>query len=190
MISDIVAEYLTIFPDDEPKLELLLNQLADAEALDDPSNYRGHIAGDAVIFSPDHKKILLIYHKTFKKWQQPGGHLDPGEEGPWLTAEREAAEETGLIDLKRVNMTADWRVPLHITTGPVPANPQKGRPDHWHHDFRYGFVARSEELPDVQDEGVSGVKWLPLDEFDGHGLGAHDLATSIKRFKRLLGLKA
>jgi 8-oxo-dGTP pyrophosphatase MutT (NUDIX family) len=190
MLPQIVAKYLELFPADKVKLSLLLEQLGKGEVLDDRANFNGHIAGDAVIFSPDCKKILLIYHKRFKNWQQPGGHWDRGEHGPWLTAERETGEETGLNLLKRVNIVDDFRVPLHIVTGPVPESAAKKEPFHWHHDFRYGFIAQSETLPAVTDEGVSGAKWLPLEEFQGKGMGAHDLGTSVDRLKELLDLKA
>lgn len=184
MIEGVVTEYLRHFPEDEPRLERLLGQLASSEALDDRRNFRGHIAGDAVILSPDHQKILLIYHKRFGNWQQPGGHWDQGEEGPWLTAERESEEETGIQHMKRVNVAADFRVPLHIVTGAVPASEAKNEPDHWHHDFRYGFVAQTEALPRVEDSGVEGVRWLPLVDFDNQG--AHDFRTSIDRLISLL----
>jgi 8-oxo-dGTP pyrophosphatase MutT (NUDIX family) len=190
MINEIVTEYLNLFPEDEPKLQRLLGQLATGEMLDDRNNFNGHIAGDAVIVSPDLKKILLIYHKRFANWQQPGGHWDPGEDGPWLTAEREAAEETGLSNLTRVNIGPDFRVPIHIVTGPVTPSPQKGEPAHWHHDFRYGFIAESEKLPPVDDEGVSGAKWAPIDKFRATGPGAHNFEISVERLNKLLSLKA
>lgn len=190
MHASIVEAYLQLFPADEAKLARLLKQLKNGEALDDRNNFNGHAAGDALILSPDKTKILLIYHKRFGRWQQPGGHLDPGEAGPWLTAEREATEETGLSQFKRVNLAADYRIPVHIVTGPVPASPAKQEAAHWHHDFRYGFIAASEDLPEVKDEGVSGVRWLPLADYSDQKFGAHELGTSIERLKNLLSLKA
>ena len=38
-------------------------------------------------------KILLIWHKKFNKFIQPGGHINDGEE-PYETAMREVLEET------------------------------------------------------------------------------------------------
>lgn len=184
MIEEVVEQYLTIFPEDRAKLQRLLKQLKDNEFLDDRNNFHGHIAGDAVIFSPDHQKILLIFHKRYGKWQQPGGHWDKGEEDPWLTAQREAAEETGISNLARVNLVPDYRIPLHIVTGMVPASTAKSEPRHWHHDFRYGFVATSEGLSQVKDQGISGVKWQKLDELKTEGV--HNLQTSVRRMQRLL----
>lgn len=188
MLADVVNKYLKIFPEDKPKLELLLDQLKNNEALDDRRNFRGHIAGDAVILSPDYKKILLIYHNTYKRWQQPGGHFDPGEAGPWLSAAREAEEETGLSELQRINIADDFRIPIHITTGFVPASEAKNEAEHWHHDFRYGFVAQSEDLPEIEDEGVGGAKWLPLDGYKSEG--SHDFDISLRRIIKLVRLKA
>jgi 8-oxo-dGTP pyrophosphatase MutT (NUDIX family) len=186
-MTEVVKKYLDIFPQDEPKLQLLLQQIDNNEALDDRNNFTGHIAGDAVIFSPDLKKVLLVFHKRYGVWIQPGGHWDKGEDGPWLTASREAEEETGLNNLKRVDITDDFRVPLHIATGPVPASPERGEPDHWHHDFRYGYIAESEDLPANTDSGIGGIKWLPIERIEVSA--AHDLPTSIKRMSQLV-LKA
>lgn len=47
------------------------------------------------IIDPKTKRILLIYHKKFQNWIQPGGHLRPGE-SPEAGAVREAFEETGI----------------------------------------------------------------------------------------------
>lgn len=49
----------------------------------------------AFIINPEDKKILLIKHKKFNKWVQPGGHIED-DELPEEAAEREAYEETGV----------------------------------------------------------------------------------------------
>lgn len=43
----------------------------------------------------DQEKVLLVFHKKYQKWIQPGGHVDPNEV-PSDAACREAYEETGL----------------------------------------------------------------------------------------------
>jgi 8-oxo-dGTP pyrophosphatase MutT (NUDIX family) len=49
----------------------------------------------ASCFVIDDDKILLIYHKKFDKYIQPGGHIE-GDEEPYQTAIREVFEETGV----------------------------------------------------------------------------------------------
>ncbi|HEX5448143.1 MAG TPA: NUDIX domain-containing protein [Candidatus Saccharimonadales bacterium] len=186
MLKDVVDKYLQLFPQDLPKLGLLLKQLEAQERLDDRHNFNGHIAGDALVLSPDYKKILFIYHQRSGRWQQPGGHLESSEEGPWLTAEREAIEETGVSINRRLNISDNFRVPLHISTGPVYPHPsKKNELHHWHHDFRYVFVATSERLGKIQDEGIGGTKWVKLDEVEPIG-GGHDMETSLERLLKLI----
>lgn len=185
MLSEIVHKYLKIFPEDKGRLGLLLDQIKNNEELDNRLNFRAHIAGDALILSPDLKKILFIYHLRSKNWQQPGGHWDKGEDGPWLTAEREAFEETGVKIARRINVMDDERVPLHIITGPVYPSPLvKEEPHHWHHDFRYGFVAETEELGKIQDVGIGEARWFVLDKLKVSG--GHNIKTSIERLNTLL----
>lgn len=185
MLLEIVKRYLKIFPDDAGQLEVLLDQIKDGELLNDRRNFRGHIAGDALVLSPDLKKILFIFHKRSGRWQQPGGHWDPEDEGPWVTAEREAFEETGVEIGRRINMTDDERVPLHIITGPVYPSEAKKEPHHWHHDFRYGFIAKNENLGKIQDDGIGGAKWLPLGEAEFEA-GEHNTKESIERLRVLI----
>lgn len=186
MLNHVLDSYLQYFPLDKPKLKLLLAQLKGAEQLDDRQNFNGHIAGDALVLSPDYKKILYIYHKRSRRWQQPGGHWDMGEDGPWLTAEREAVEETGVKIARRLNLEKDERIPLHVVTGPVLPSAGKDEPGHWHHDFRYGFVAADEKLGDSQDEGVAAAKWFTIKEALAIKDSGHEVHTSIRRLLQLL----
>jgi len=49
----------------------------------------------AFIIDPNTLKILLVKHKKFEKWVQPGGHIEENET-PEEAAVREAFEETGI----------------------------------------------------------------------------------------------
>ena len=49
----------------------------------------------AFVINPLDKKILLVKHKKYNKWVQPGGHIEP-DELPEEAAVREVYEETGI----------------------------------------------------------------------------------------------
>jgi len=54
-----------------------------------------HFCASVLIIDKRTKKILLVKHKKFDKWVQPGGHIEENEV-PEEAAIREAYEETGL----------------------------------------------------------------------------------------------
>jgi hypothetical protein len=45
---------------------------------------------------------------------------------------------------------------------PIPENPAKGEPDHFHVDFRFVFRTTGSELVTLQEEEVSGYTWRPV----------------------------
>ena len=187
MIGEVVKKYLELYPEDKKQLKLLIDQLNDKDKLDDRRNFRGHITGDAIVFSPDCSKVLYIYHPLYGTWQQPGGHWDSPEDGPWDTAKREAIEETGVQIRTRIGpIESDYRVPLYIITGKVPTNNAKNEPKHWHHDFRYGFIAKTEKLDKTSDKVIKDVRWVDLAKAKKMENTGHDVHKSIDRMISLL----
>lgn len=159
MIDEIVQKYLEKHPDERSGLKVLLKQLAAGEKLQTRKNFTGHVVGTAVVLSPDKKQVLLIYHPTFAEWQQPGGHWDEDEAGPWLTAEREAVEETGVSLDRRLN---DIHQPILIESHVVPAHQGKNEPEHRHHAFWYAFNAKSKDLK-LEDEVIKEARWVNIE---------------------------
>src|ERR1700733_10669537 len=96
MLQEILDIYLEIFPEERDGLKLLLQQVREQQTLNDRRNFEGHIPGSAIVLSPDKTKVLVIYHKFFDTWQQPGGHWEADEADPRSAAWREAEEETGI----------------------------------------------------------------------------------------------
>src|SRR6266567_313797 len=101
-----------------------------------------HVTGSALVVHPPTKRVLLRWHERMQSWLQVGGHGDPGESDPFLVAQREAREETGLADL------CGWPDPfepslVQVAVVPVPAG--KGEPAHEHGDIRYVLATA---LPD------------------------------------------
>lgn len=183
MIAEIFAKYLDLFPEDRSKLKLLDRQIKRGDDLGSRQNYTGHVTGSAIIFSPDTAKILLIYHPTFGAWQQPGGHWERAEAGPWLTAEREAVEETGFKLAHRLDLP-DSRVPIQIDSHLVPTKPPKNEPPHHHHDFRYVFLAADESLK-MDDLVIKQARWV-----DVSNVSDQRLVVAAARAKKFLNLKA
>ena len=54
-----------------------------------------HFCASAYIVNPENKKVLLVKHKKYNKWLQPGGHIEDNET-PEEAAIREVYEETGI----------------------------------------------------------------------------------------------
>ncbi len=131
----------------------------------DRSLLEGHITGSAWILSEppadlplSEPQVLLIHHRKLDRWFQPGGHAD-GDPDVAAVARREAAEETGLPNVRLVS-PAIFDVDIH----PIPA---KGEvPEHLHYDIRFLFTARPDTALGGETREVKGIRWLTLDEAD------------------------
>jgi 8-oxo-dGTP pyrophosphatase MutT (NUDIX family) len=86
-------------------------------------------------------------------------------------ARREALEETGLHDMEQIVLLGDPSMPLVIDSHYIPANPSKDEPEHYHHDYRYLFVARSTDVTPQLLE-VRAVEWVPLGDERAKKIGA------------------
>ncbi|SRR5581483_96995 len=161
-LQDELDAYCAIFPEDAAGLEGLRMQLERGERLFDRHNYTGHICGAGIVLSPDRTKVLLVHHKLYNRWQQPGGHAEAADLTPLAAAWRETTEETA-VDLREVLPVEGRAVPVQIGVHPVPENPKKQEAAHVHYDFRYVFVARSERLQAQLNE-THAAAWIPLND--------------------------
>lgn len=114
----------------------------------------GHFTASAFVLSPDGERLLLIFHEKFRRWLQPGGHVEPGDNDLAAAALREVAEETGVTALTVVNGLFD--VDVHA----IPA--RKGDPAHHHFDVRVLLRAHTESLTAATD--ALAARWVPLAE--------------------------
>ena len=162
-LQAIINGYFKFFPQERQLLERLSGQIAAGEKLNDRNNWHGHITGSGIVLSPDRTQVLLIHHRLFNKWFQPGGHWESDEEpDPQAAAKREVIEETGVTIAESVPFSIEQPlVPIDIDTHPIPGRPAKHEQDHWHHDFRYVFIAANMHVRHQESE-VRKAQWFDL----------------------------
>jgi 8-oxo-dGTP pyrophosphatase MutT (NUDIX family) len=120
----------------------------------------GHLTGSAVVVDDDRQRVVLLHHRKLDRWLQPGGHAD-GDGDLAGVARREAAEETGLADLRVVAPAID------LDVHPIPAR----GPEHPHHhyDLRFVVLAGPGAQPRVNHESID-VRWVRIADLDDYGV--------------------
>ena len=173
MIRELINEYLELYPEEAEDL-LMARKLAekarmDGERIFDRKNSDGHFTASAFILCPNSGKILLLKHKSLDILLQPGGHIEKEDTTPFAAALRELEEETGCLDLDKINYLAvlpdDPLVPFHISTHEIPENPKKGEPAHLHHDFGYLFDINEMQEIIIDPNESDDFLWVDLEEF-------------------------
>lgn len=141
-----------------------------------------HVTGSALIVDPAADRVLLRWHARMGSWLQVGGHVDPGEFDPLVTARREAAEETGLFDL--VGWPDPARPPLvHVVIVPVPAG--NGEPRHEHADFRYALATATPDAV-TPESPEARLRWLSFAEAADE-VAEDNLRDTLGRVAALVG---
>ena len=75
-IVAVVHRYVERHADEREHLRPLLDQLDAGLPITDRSAYPGHLTCSALVVD-DEDRVLRIWHNVFRKWLQPGGHLEP-----------------------------------------------------------------------------------------------------------------
>ena len=136
----------------------------------------GHITGSAWIVDASKEFVLLTHHAKLNKWLQPGGHAD-GDENVLNVAQREAREETGLVELLLVkNEIFD----IDIHTIPL----RKDFPEHLHYDIRFIFQAPTNKPLLLTDEShaLAWVRVNDLPKLTQNNLSMLRMAQKAKLF--------
>ena len=107
-------------------------------------------------------KILLIWHKKFNKYIQPGGHLNEGEE-PYEAAIREVLEETH-IHINIPNTEPFSVGDYHNNVG---------------HQIDYQFIAFAENEEIRKNDESFKAGWYSLEDLDSISV-VDDLKEKVK----------
>lgn len=113
------------------------------------------------------KKVLLVHHKKFDMWLQPGGHVE-NNENPVETAIREVMEETG-IDIsflknknERIDQDGTFLIlPQFILEETIPE--YKDQPQHFHTDIQYVVEVEETKLKHNPNESHD-IRWFTNEE--------------------------
>jgi 8-oxo-dGTP pyrophosphatase MutT (NUDIX family) len=100
-------------------------------------------------------EVLLILHRHGHHWSFPKGHSEEGE-SPLQTAQRELAEETGLAVISL------------LVEGHISENYQFRHHGQQIHKTVCYFLAEVSGELQLQEEELSGAKWVPLEQAAGH----------------------
>ena len=172
MIRELINEYLALYPEETEDLlearKLAEKVGAEEEKLFDRKNSDGHFTASTYIICANLGKILLLKHKSLGILLQPGGHIEKEDATPFAAALRELEEETGCLDLDRINYIAilpdDPLVPFHISTHEIPENIKRSEPTHLHHDFGYLFGVNEIQEIIIDPNESDGFQWVDLEE--------------------------
>lgn len=118
-----------------------------------------HMTASSVIVNGKRTKTLMAFHKIYQSWAWTGGHAD-GDGDFEAVARREAQEETGIHDLKRLGLGA-----ASIEVLPVWAHEKRGQAvgSHLHLNVSYLFEA-DDTLPlRIAEDENSAVGWIPVE---------------------------
>lgn len=161
-IRTVVAAYLNRHPDEADRLAPLTAALDTEADVTSRKTFTGHVTCSALVVDPP-GRVLHIRHNALNTWLRPGGHLEPEDTTLVGAAAREVAEETGIA---AEVLTLVDEVPIDIDVHPIPANPDKGEPEHQHFDVRYAFTTAAAHTVRLQAEEVHDFAWLPAAEIE------------------------
>lgn len=164
-IRKTVEAYLGRHPDERVTLAGLLAALDRPVDVTARTTLPVHVTCSAVIVDRQ-CRVLHIRHRATGLLLTPGGHIEPGDRTLLAAALREVAEEAGIAPGNLCLTRQMLGSPIDIDVHDIDTNPAKGEPAHRHYDVRYVFYLGGDEPPAIalQNEEVSGSRWLPLSE--------------------------
>ena len=121
-----------------------------------------HMTASSVIVNRNRTKMLMAFHNIYQSWAWTGGHAD-GDGDFEAVARREAQEETGIQNLKKLGAGA-----ASLEVLPVWAHQKHGQmvASHLHLNISYLFEA-DDTLPlRIAEDENSAVGWIPIAQLE------------------------
>ena len=119
-----------------------------------------HFCASVFLINPEDKRILLVKHKKFNKWVQPGGHIED-EETPEEAALRETYEETGI----KVKLLGDRFPREDDFIKPLGIQKNRNKEGDVHIDIIYAGVPVNDVEGHISDESID-LHWFTRKELD------------------------
>lgn len=159
-LREQIEKYIPFNEQEERDKEILLKWLDSGEEVFERTNRTAHFTASAWVLNKKRDKVLMIYHNIYDSWAWMGGHAD-GERNLLKLAMREAAEESGIRDIRPISEDI---ASLEVVT--VMGHEKKGEyvSAHLHLNVTYFFEADEEQELFIKPDENSGVMWIPLDE--------------------------
>jgi len=114
-----------------------------------------HVTASTWVVSPDREQVLLMHHRKYGHWFQPGGHAD-GDPDVLNVALRECEEETG-IDASHITLVDPYIFDVDIHSVPKVGTVQA----HDHIDIRF-LVEIDDRLQIPGNNESHEIRWFPV----------------------------
>ena len=161
-LLDEIAAYHPFNEQEERDKNLIFQWIEQHEDAFSRENTVAHVTASAWMVNKDRSKVLMVYHNIYNSWSWLGGHAD-GDGDFEAVARREAQEETGIQNLKKLGAGA-----ASLEVLPVWAHQKHGQmvASHLHLNISYLFEA-DDTLPlRIAEDENSAVGWIPIAQLE------------------------
>lgn len=180
---DAVRAYLPADEEEQTEKDAILSFLQEkGEAALFRESTLAHMTSTAMVFNEERDKLLMVHHNIYNTWACVGGHAD-GLSDLFQVAQKETAEETGVVNLRPVTEKI-----LSLDILQVAKHYKRGKyvPNHLHLNATYGFVSSEKEpLHSKADENFA-VMWVPLSELDTYSKEPEFVKVYRKIIKKVI----